>query len=103
MVVRYFGGIKLGVPGLIKAYGTATKDAIQNNVLIPYYETVKVHIEFEYDQTNMIKYLVQKNNLTLLDSSFAEKCSYFLLIRLENLSETEQLFGKYVNSWEIME
>jgi putative IMPACT (imprinted ancient) family translation regulator len=50
VVIRYFGGTKLGIPGLINAYKTATKDAIDNNLIIDledgagYYESMHVKV-----------------------------------------------------------
>jgi uncharacterized YigZ family protein len=102
MVIRYFGGIKLGVPGLIKAYGTAAKEAIRSATLVEYFDTSQVAITFTYDQTNMIKYLVQKHGLTVMESAFAEHCSYLLLIRTDQLAELEPIFQKCVSSWKII-
>src|SRR5690554_7890956 len=51
VVVRYFGGVKLGVGGLINAYRTAAKEAIENGKIIE--EVVKDRFELFFDYTDM--------------------------------------------------
>jgi len=50
--VRYFGGTKLGIPGLINAYGTAAEDAIKNAEIITKTVFREINISFEYPQIN---------------------------------------------------
>ena len=52
VVVRYFGGVKLGTGGLIQAYKTAAKDAIENGKIITKIWTGKLEIRFNYLQMN---------------------------------------------------
>ena len=54
VVVRYFGGIKLGIPGLIKAYRTATLDAIANGEIIEKTATTRIATTFSYENTHNI-------------------------------------------------
>ena len=57
VVVRYFGGIKLGVPGLIQAYRQASADAISNASIIQRTEDITLHLQFPYAAINDVKYL----------------------------------------------
>src|SRR6476661_8759868 len=63
VVVRYFGGTLLGVPGLINAYKTATVDAIKASTIVT--ETIKDHyrLEFDYLQMNAVMKLVKDAEL----------------------------------------
>ena len=54
VVVRYFGGIKLGVPGLIRAYKSSTADAIANATIIEKIATEPFKIIFDYLQMNIL-------------------------------------------------
>ncbi len=74
VVVRYFGGVKLGVPGLIRAYSAAAQDAIANNALVPFVPTRLVEIFFEYSQTAAVKKRTDKYKI--VESDFSERCRY---------------------------
>lgn len=73
IVVRYFGGIKLGAGGLIRAYSRSVKDAIKNNMisLIKGYEVI---INFDYKDEKEITYLLK--DVTVLDKTFLDNISY---------------------------
>ena len=59
IVVRYFGGVKLGVPGLIRSYKTAASDAISKSTIIT--KTIKEHyqVDFKYPQMNDVMRIVK--------------------------------------------
>jgi putative IMPACT (imprinted ancient) family translation regulator len=85
--VRYFGGTKLGVGGLIHAYKTATADALANAQTVEKYETSFIKIEFEYAQMNEVMSLVKEFNLNIRKQEFEVSCQ--LLIEARNqLRET---------------
>lgn len=63
VVVRYFGGTKLGTSGLINAYKEATKDAIKNNVIIRKYITRRIELAFDYGIMGSIMNTLKKLNL----------------------------------------
>lgn len=81
VVIRYFGGTKLGVSGLIQAYKAAAADAIlQNNIeerIV--YKTLKV--VFGYPDMNTIMQLVKNHNIMVLSQDFNIQCSLHLAIR----------------------
>ena len=54
VVVRYFGGIKLGVPGLINAFRTATSNALDNAKVITEFEKRKISVNFLYPNMNTV-------------------------------------------------
>lgn len=59
VVVRYFGGTLLGVPGLINAYKTVTQDALQQTVLIEKWIEQRVEIQFDYPVMGEVMYLLR--------------------------------------------
>ena len=86
VVIRYFGGIKLGVSGLIYAYKTATADALANATLVEKHETALLQVKFEYLQMNEVMSLVKEYNLEMRDQQFELSCQLTLEVR-KNLQE----------------
>ncbi len=82
VVVRYFGGIKLGVPGLIKAYKSASADAIANANIITKVATNRYDIKFGYQQMNSVMKLVKDYGIVPEKQDFGESCSMEVAIRL---------------------
>lgn len=88
VVVRWFGGVKLGVPGLIKAYRTATQEALLNAETITKTATLPIKITFPYSQTDRVLRELRKRNIEDSDKKFEEECS---LTAHVPLSKTESL------------
>ncbi len=74
IVVRYFGGVKLGVGGLIKAYKEASKDALLNADIILKDKMEKIKLHFNYAQLNQIMHFIKTNNLTIINQQLDLKC-----------------------------
>ena len=74
VVVRYFGGTLLGVPGLINAYKSATQFALEEADIVE--ETVNdvYEISFDYLQMNEVMRLVKEENLGILNQNFDNRC-----------------------------
>ena len=81
VVVRYFGGIKLGVPGLINAYRTAAKDAIDNAIIIEKNITEVYNLQFTYEQMNSVMKILKDNNLPQCNQKFELDCSLDFSVR----------------------
>lgn len=64
VVVRYFGGIKLGAGGLTRAYSNSVSLAIKDDNIIPFKKTSKIKIEFKYDVINDVNYILKDFNIT---------------------------------------
>ena len=74
IVIRYFGGIKLGVGGLITAYKEATKDALNNATIIQQEVTEFLSISFKYETMNSVMGLVKTFDLEIVEQQFALDC-----------------------------
>lgn len=75
VVVRYFGGVKLGVPGLIKAYKAATASALESAKIITKTATIATKIVFEYQNTDQILKELRKRGIAVTDMLFEQQCS----------------------------
>jgi uncharacterized YigZ family protein len=95
VVIRYFGGTKLGVPGLIRAYEAAARYAIENNERIEWYETLIIRVRFGYEYSGRIKNTIQQRQIQILSSDFNEDCTYSLAVRKEEWTEIQSLLEKY--------
>ena len=64
IVIRYFGGIKLGAGGLTRAYSNSASEVINKATIIPIINEYKVRIEFNYENINNINYLLKDYKIT---------------------------------------
>jgi uncharacterized YigZ family protein len=92
VVVRYFGGTKLGIPGLINAYKYAAADAIKNAEIIEKYVNDRIEIVFKYAQMNEIMRIVKDENLVIESQKFDLDSSLIIGIRK---SQTERVISRF--------
>ena len=90
VVVRYFGGTKLGVSGLANAYKSAAADAIHNNKIVEQKITKRIDIQFGYEATNEIMHLIQAYNLEIIRQEFKERCNFTLSVSSNQFEEVYQ-------------
>lgn len=86
VVVRYFGGTLLGVPGLINAYKTAAFEAIQTATIIEKNIEVNYTLEFSYTLMNEVMRILKQHPVTLLNTEMRLFCEYEIGIPLSELS-----------------
>lgn len=91
VVVRYFGGTLLGVPGLINAYKSATVDAVNNAKIIEKTVNSVFRIEFGHPQMNEVMKIVKEEDLKISNQNFDLNCSFLLEIRQ---SQVNKVLGK---------
>lgn len=91
VVVRYFGGTLLGVPGLINAYKSATVEAVKNAKVIEKTVNSVFRIEFGHPQMNEVMKVVKEEDLKISNQNFDLNCSFLLEIRQ---SQVNKVLGK---------
>ncbi len=87
VVIRYFGGTKLGVGGLISAYKIAAAEAITNNEIIEEIVKNKVKLQFDYLSMNDVMRLIKDMDLEIQNQQFDNTCLIELLVRESMLEE----------------
>lgn len=87
VVVRYFGGVKLGVPGLIRAYRTATQDALANARIVEKVAGEHFTLKFGYLQMNDVMKVLKDMGITPLKQSFDLDCSIEVRVRLSQIED----------------
>ncbi len=90
VVIRYFGGTKLGVGGLVNAYRTAAKLALENAEIVEATQCQKLAFTYEYEQTNLIMALINKYGLNVLEQSFTDYCSMTLDCPVSKLTQVNE-------------
>jgi len=92
VVIRYFGGVKLGTGGLIQAYRTAARAAIDNGRIIIKNWKVYVEIRFYYPQMNAVMRLIKDENLRIMRQELNDKYCILLEINKCNFETAGKKF-----------
>ena len=95
VTVRYFGGIKLGAGGLVRAYTKSVTEALKKASLVELIEAYKVKITFDYKDEKQINYLVGEQ--AILQKDYTSTPTYIVFI------EKEKIHSFYPYSYEILE
>lgn len=93
VVIRYFGGVLLGVGPLSRAYLKAVKLAEEKVEVIPYEKKKIIEIECEYNQESILRNLIEKVKASTIKTEYDEKVKYTIIV---NDSEKEY-FNDYKN------
>lgn len=94
VVVRYFGGTLLGVPGLINAYKTAAQEALDAADIVEKTVNDVYRISFSYLQMNDIMRIIKEENLSILEQAFDNNCSIEIEIRKQLINKVVQTLDK---------
>ncbi len=98
VVVRFFGGTKLGVGGLISAYRTAAQMALEASEIVE--KTIDIHylISFDYKNMNKVMRVIKEKNLEIVAQNMAENCEIEIATRKKN---ADLVFGIFASMFEI--
>ena len=91
IVVRYFGGVKLGISGLIRSYKTAAADAISQGVFITKTVKEQYKVSFKYPLLNTVMRLIKEHNLEVINTDFQIDCNLIFVVpksKADNVVET---------------
>lgn len=92
VVVRYFGGVKLGVGGLIQAYKTSAKLALENSAIEK--RTVDAHfsLNFEYADINKVMRLIKEKNIQIIRQDMQLSCQIEVSVRKSESEKIKKAF-----------
>lgn len=98
VVVRYFGGVKLGVGGLISAYRTGAQMALEESEIIE--KTIDIHftVSFDYKNMNKVMRVIKEKNLNMVSQQTNEDCQIEIATRKKN---AEMVFDIFSNLFEV--
>ncbi|MCQ2116424.1 MAG: YigZ family protein [Bacteroidales bacterium] len=87
VVVRYFGGIKLGIPGLIRAYKTSTADALSAAAIVTKIATRRFRLSYDYLAMNSVMKVIKDLDLETSSPEFGLDCSLTAKVRLAKVDD----------------
>ena len=93
IVVRYFGGTKLGVSGLINAYKTASRDALDNAGIVNKIVNIYYSIDFPYSVTNEVSRILKEVGVEQTKSVYDTACHIEFSTRKKNAGKIEERFS----------
>jgi uncharacterized YigZ family protein len=94
VVIRYFGGTKLGIPGLINAYREATRDALNQTEIITKTINEYFQIEYEYPLMGNVMRIIKDENLEQINTQFEISCKIEMRVRKNDYQHIADEFGK---------
>ncbi len=93
VIVRYFGGVKLGVGGLITAYKTAAQMALEASEIIEKTIDVEYMVTFDYKHMNKVMRVVKEKNLLLTGQKMEMNCEITISTRKKNALPIFEIFN----------
>ena len=90
--VRYFGGTKLGVGGLINAYKTSAQLALEASEIIEKTIDVYYQLTFEYDMMNKVQRIIKERNLNITAQKLELNCQYKISVRKKEAKAIFEIF-----------
>ena len=98
VVVRYFGGVKLGVGGLISAYKTAAQMALEESAIIEKTIDKQFAISFSYANMNKVMRIIKEKNLAIVAQKMEMDCEIIVATRKKNV---QNLLDTFENLYEV--
>lgn len=92
VVLRYFGGTKLGVGGLINAYRTTAKMALENAKILTKTIDIDYKISFDYPNINKVMRVIKEQNLSVVKQILELDCTLFISVRKKDADRISALF-----------
>ena len=98
IVVRYFGGVKLGVGGLVSAYKTSAQMALEASEIIE--KTIDSHflIRFDYKNMNKVMRIIKEKNINVVNQTLELDCLIEISCRL---TQSKEIFNAFDHIFEV--
>ncbi|MFN8578551.1 MAG: YigZ family protein [Candidatus Sericytochromatia bacterium] len=108
VVTRYYGGVKLGVRGLIEAYSESVEECIKNSIIKPIIEIQSYKINLSYDKFDTVKYNLKNQDVEIKDIDYQDSITFLAEVEknksepinkyLEELKNSNLLSFEYINN-----
>ena len=95
VVVRYFGGVKLGVSGLINAYKIAAQMALENSTIVTELITQNIVVSFDYANINKVMRIIKEKNLNIINQKLELDCEITISVRLQEIPTVLEIFENF--------
>lgn len=98
VVVRYFGGTKLGVGGLVQAYKTTAQMALENCLIVEKTIDEIFILKFEYPEMNTVMRIIKDENLLVTNQKMELNCEFELSVRKK---DADRIFDLFENTYKV--
>ncbi|MBU8848232.1 MAG: YigZ family protein [Desulfobacterales bacterium] len=95
VVTRHFGGVKLGVRGLIEAYSASVKNTIELKKLKKLVQTIDILIEVSYEFNDTLLNQIKEYLIQIKDTTYTDKIVHTVEIELKNFARVDRLLSEY--------
>lgn len=99
VVVRYFGGTKLGIGGLIQAYKTAAKLVLENSKIIKKTINEEFVLQFDYPEINKVMQIIKEEQISIIHQKLDLNCMYIISVRKK---EAEKVFKRFNKTYKVL-
>ena len=96
--VRYFGGTKLGVGGLISAYKKSAQLALEASVILEKTINIQYKLTFNYDLMNLVMRIIKEKNIEIVNQKLEMNCEYIISVRK---NDADAIFGLFNNLYKV--
>jgi uncharacterized YigZ family protein len=93
VVIRFFGGVKLGVGGLISAYRTTAQMAIEASKIVEKTININYSISFDYKNINKVMRVIKEKNLEIISQKMDDSCRIEIAVRRKNAELIFDIFN----------
>ena len=91
--VRYFGGTKLGVGGLISAYRKSAQLALEASQVVDKTINVSFELKFEYEMMNKVQRIIKERNLIIITQTMEISCKFIIAVRKKHSAQIFDIFN----------
>ena len=99
VVVRYFGGTKLGVGGLMQAYKTAARMSLESSKIVEKTIDELFLIKFDYPEMNIVMRIIKEEKLSILNQKMELNCEFKLAVRKK---DSKRIFDLFQNTYKVL-
>lgn len=93
--VRYFGGTKLGVSGLINAYRSSARLALESSIIEEKTIDIFFQLNFEYDLMSKVLRIIKENSILIQDQKLEMNCEFVISVRKSNANKIFKIFEAF--------
>ncbi|WP_111306774.1 IMPACT family protein [Confluentibacter sediminis] len=92
VIVRYFGGVKLGVGGLIQAYKTTAQQTLEASQIVEKTINIEYCITFDYKNMNKVMRIIKENNINITNQKLELNCDIYISVRKKDAQYIFDIF-----------
>ena len=93
--VRYFGGTKLGVSGLINAYRSSARLALESSIIEEKTIDIFFQLNFEYDLMSKVLRIIKENSILIQEQKLEMNCELIIAVRKSNANKIFKIFEAF--------